>query len=245
MAPRLNLNIPNMSRGGDQLGAMKFSAIRSASMLRVPVLIMSAAFLTPALFTIRNKKPIRGARRRKDALNTGLYTMTKIKDETAAEYIVTGKRGKNDDDAIIAAAIKIVEKRLRKNRDPSQFNITKSDDAINYVRLRFAECETEHFWVMFLNTRHDLISCDVLFTGTIDACSIYPRVIIQQALAKNAAAIIVGHNHPSGNPDPSRADVAITAKIVDACRTVDIRVLDHLVVGENVVSSLATLASAC
>ena len=86
---------------------------------------------------------------------------------------------------------------------------------------------------LHLDTRHRLIAFEELFRGTIDGASVHPREVVKQALARNAAAVILAHNHPSGVAEPSHADELITARLREALALVDIRVLDHCIVGDN------------
>ena len=97
----------------------------------------------------------------------------------------------------------------------------------------------EVFCCLHLDNRHRLIAFDELFRGTIDGASVHPREVVKQALARNAAAVILAHNHPSGVAEPSHADELITARLRDALALVDIRVLDHLVVGDTRCESFA------
>ncbi|HEX3838027.1 MAG TPA: DNA repair protein RadC [Steroidobacteraceae bacterium] len=89
----------------------------------------------------------------------------------------------------------------------------------------------EVFCCLHLDTRHRLIAFEELFRGTIDGASVHPREVVRQALARNSAAVILAHNHPSGVPEPSQADELITQRLRDALALVDVRVLDHLIVG--------------
>ena len=167
---------------------------------------------------------------------------SKVKNETRGTYAVnTTDTTTESDDACITRALEILERRLigRRSRCGAVFETPTA--AGDYCRLRFAAEEREHFSVLFLDTRHRLIQCETLSVGTIDAASVYPREVVKRALALNAAAIILTHNHPSGIPAPSNADAAITRRIADACALVDVRVLDHLVVGEGPAVSLAAL----
>lgn len=97
----------------------------------------------------------------------------------------------------------------------------------------------EAFFVLFLDNQHRVISDEVLFEGTIDAASVYPREVVKRSLHHNAAALILAHNHPSGVAEPSQADRRITRRLVDALSLVDIRILDHFVVGDGEVVSFA------
>ena len=89
---------------------------------------------------------------------------------------------------------------------------------------------------MFLDNRHRVISFDRMFNGTIDGASVYPREVVRAAINHNAAAVIFAHNHPSGVAEPSRADEQITRRLKDALALIDVRVLDHMIVGDEVVS---------
>ena len=102
-----------------------------------------------------------------------------------------------------------------------------------YLCGRLREHKREVFACLFLDTRHRLIHYEELFYGTIDSASIHPREIVRCALACNAAAVILAHNHPSGVAEPSRADEAITQRLIEALQLVEIRVLDHFIVGDG------------
>lgn len=114
--------------------------------------------------------------------------------------------------------------------------ITNPETSANYLQLKLIHYEYEVFLALFLDNQHQVISCDELFRGTIDAASVYPREVVKMALFHNAAAIIFAHNHPSGCSDPSRADISITHKLKAALELVDIRVLDHIICGSTTYS---------
>lgn len=117
--------------------------------------------------------------------------------------------------------------------------LLRPDQVKAMMVLRCGHLEREVFLCMFLNSQHQLIACEELFQGTIDASSVYPREVVKRALQLNAAAVIFGHNHPSGLPEPSQADQRITLRLRDALAMVDIRTLDHVVVGGTEVASFA------
>ncbi|RBC11890.1 hypothetical protein BRO02_13605, partial [Xanthomonas oryzae pv. oryzae] len=108
-----------------------------------------------------------------------------------------------------------------------------------YFSQRLRARAYEVFAVLFLDNRHRAIAFEELFTGTIDGADIHPREVVRRALLHNAAAVIVGHNHPSGNPEPSKADRAVTKRLLDSLELVDIRLLDHFVIGDGRPVSLA------
>ena len=91
----------------------------------------------------------------------------------------------------------------------------------------------EHFAVAFLTNRHQLISFEMLFRGTVDGAPVHPRVVVRRALELNAAAVLFAHNHPSEDPSPSQADQWITSKLKEALSLIEVRVLDHLIVGSR------------
>jgi len=110
--------------------------------------------------------------------------------------------------------------------------LSSPESVLKFARVRLAGLTNEAFMVIFLNVKNEVLDYTLLHEGTIDSVAIYPRRIIETALSKHAAGIILVHNHPSGNPAPSREDKALTSEITSAARTLDIRVLDHIVVGK-------------
>ena len=108
-----------------------------------------------------------------------------------------------------------------------------------YFSQRLRGSANEVFAALFLDTRHRALGFEELFRGSIDGAEVHPRVLVQRALAHGAAAVIVGHNHPSGNPEPSAADRAVTARLKQALALVDVRLLDHFIVGDGAPLSMA------
>lgn len=117
--------------------------------------------------------------------------------------------------------------------------LTSPDTTRAYLHARLRDRPHEVFGCIFLDTRHRVIAFEELFRGTIDGASVHPREVMRRALEHNAAAVILAHNHPSGVAEPSAADRAITRRLRDALALVDVRVLDHLVVGDGEIVSLA------
>ena len=109
----------------------------------------------------------------------------------------------------------------------------------DFLRARLRDRDHEVFCCLFLDNRHRVIAFDEVFRGTIDGASVHPRDVVKLALTRNAAAVILAHNHPSGVAEPSQADEVITGRLRDALALVDIRVLDHIVVGDGVCVSFA------
>lgn len=127
-----------------------------------------------------------------------------------------------------AAALKLTSANLLNRNLMSSY-----DDLIAYCRSATAYEAVEQFRILFLDNKNALIADEKQQTGTINHTPVYVREVIKRALTLNAAAIILVHNHPSGDPTPSRADIAMTAKIVEAAKSVDLVVHDHLVIGRG------------
>lgn len=140
------------------------------------------------------------------------------------------------DDAIISRALKILEYRARYADNVS---VSSPEAARNLCRLKLGALPHEVFAVLWLDAQNRLIAYEELFRGTLTQTSVYPREIVKGALARNAAAVILAHNHPSGVPEPSRSDEQLTRVLRDALALVDVRVLDHLVVASTGVTSFA------
>ncbi len=117
--------------------------------------------------------------------------------------------------------------------------LTNPADTAKYLRLKLSEYKNEVFAALFLDNRHRALAFEELFFGTINGASVHPRVVVQRAMEINAAAVIFAHNHPSGIAEPSHADRTITDRIKQALDLVDVRVLDHIVVGAEGTTSFA------
>jgi len=136
--------------------------------------------------------------------------------------------------ATIQEAIGILESRLRTTKA-----FISPPDVKQFCQLQIAHEKDEHFCCMFMDSQHRLIAFERLFSGTVDGASVHPRVVVRRALELNAATVIFTHNHPSGEPKPSTNDISITKKLKDALNLVDIRTLDHIVVGREGTVSMA------
>lgn len=148
-------------------------------------------------------------------------------------YVPALTDGANDD-AIVARALAILDARVRTGP-----LFTSPAPLKDYLRLHFAGATAngrEEFAVLFLDSQHRLIAAETMFRGTLTQTSVYPREVIRRALALNAGAVALAHNHPSGSPEPSRSDELLTQTLKAALTLIDVRVLDHFIVGDTVVS---------
>ena len=139
-----------------------------------------------------------------------------------------------DDKEIVRKALNILARRHRKGSPLSCPNITR-----DYLKLRLEGEYNEVFGCIFLDNHNRVIKIEELFQGTIDGATVHPRVVVQRALMHNAAALVLYHNHPSGIAEPSRADISLTKRLCDALALVDIRVIDHMIVGDDEYVSFA------
>lgn len=130
-------------------------------------------------------------------------------------------------------AIRYAVTLIKSKLETSKPLITSVRQMFDYLYLKIATDEKENFGVIFLNSQNQIIADEILFFGTINQSPVFPREIVKRALQHNAAAIILYHNHPSGITTPSEADKQITKLIVDAAVLLDIRVLDHIIVGSS------------
>ncbi|WP_256364159.1 DNA repair protein RadC [Brevundimonas sp. LM2] len=112
---------------------------------------------------------------------------------------------------------------------------------LSYIRIALAEESREQFRALFLDRRNQLIRDEMVAFGTVDHAPVYPREVVRRALDLSASALILVHNHPSGDPEPSRADITMTRTVADAAKLFDIQVHDHLIVGRDGTASLRTL----
>jgi len=140
--------------------------------------------------------------------------------------------------ARLAAALELGRRYLEAPQDPRS-TLAAPVDAARFFKARLLDLPHEVFCCLFLDTRHRLIRYEELFRGTIDGATVYPREVVKRALAHNASAVILGHNHPSGVSEPSEADRSITLKLAKALALVEIRLLDHVVVSRGGHVSLA------
>lgn len=136
---------------------------------------------------------------------------------------------------IITQAIGLLQRQLQART----VVLTQPDAVRSYLRLQLERQDREVFMVMYLDNQHRLIACETLFTGTLASVNVYPREIVKQALAYNAAAVILAHNHPSGMAEPSQADRTVTDRLIAALSLIDVCVLDHMVIGHGEAVSFA------
>jgi len=140
--------------------------------------------------------------------------------------------------AQIMAVAALAERLAASKIHPKEW-LSSTDAVRRYLGLRFRGCDREVFSCLFLDSQHRLLQQEELFIGTIDGAAVYPREVVKRCLATRSAAVIFAHNHPSGVAEPSQSDIAITRRLQRALETVDVRVLDHLVVGDPEVVSFA------
>ena len=140
-----------------------------------------------------------------------------------------------NEDWIIQQAIVLLERRVFKAGP----RLERPAAVRDYLRVKLVAEPNEIFVVVFMNSMHDVLAVEPMFHGTINATSVYPRVVLQRALQLNAAAVIFAHQHPSGTTEPSNADRLLTEQLKTALALIDVRVLDHFVIGQGAPYSFA------
>ncbi|HCA5747370.1 TPA: RadC family protein [Citrobacter freundii] len=135
----------------------------------------------------------------------------------------------------VKRALTLLDRHLRE----TGVAFTSTQAARDWLKLKMAGLEREEFMVLYLNQQNQLIAHETLFAGSINSTEVHPREVVKRALFFNAAAVILAHNHPSGDTSPSKADKTITQRLVQALQLVDIRVPDHLIVGGTQIWSFA------
>lgn len=111
--------------------------------------------------------------------------------------------------------------------------LTTSASAKDFWRLRLGGLKNEQFEVLLLNNKHEIIACETVAVGSVNSAVVYPRKVVSKVLEHNAVAVIFAHNHPSGETTPSQADRVMTKRLKDACESIDVSVLDHIIVGSE------------
>jgi len=117
--------------------------------------------------------------------------------------------------------------------------IRSSEDVLDYLRHNLRDKSKEVFMIIYLNGRNQILKMEKLFEGTLNTSAVYPREVVKRALENDASALVLVHNHPSGNPSPSQDDLTITKKLKDAVKTIDIYIHDHLIIAGNDIYSFA------
>ena len=153
--------------------------------------------------------------------------------ETAGAYEVESPVTEDD---ILLMARQLANLRLRRGRA-----LTSPQEVFSHLQTLLADYEHEVFALLMLDSKHRVLGFHELFRGTLDGASVYPREVVKIALQYNAAAMILVHNHPSGDPEPSEADRVLTQKLKEALSLVGVRTLDHIVVGREGCMSMAEL----
>jgi len=139
----------------------------------------------------------------------------------------------------IKAALELA-RRVSQYTGPSLPVITSPEDAVGLVMEEMRHYDREHFRALLLNTKNQVIWRDNVSVGTLNSSSVHPRELFRNAIKKSAASVILVHNHPSGDPTPSREDLDVTGRLCEAGRIIGIEVLDHIIIGDNRYTSFKT-----
>ncbi|WP_156291200.1 RadC family protein [Oceanobacillus salinisoli] len=138
---------------------------------------------------------------------------------------------------LLLSAIEI-GKRMNQYRSEEKYIIRSPDDGADYIMEEMRNLSQEHFVVLFLNTKNQVIHRQTIFIGSLNASIVHPREVFREAVKRSAASIIVAHNHPSGDPTPSQEDIHVTRRLVESGKMIGIELLDHLIIGDRKFVSL-------
>lgn len=152
--------------------------------------------------------------------------MTQVNSESSVSYKVKTDASK-EEDSVIRDALSILSRRM----NAAKSVLDSPDVTANYLKLSVGQLQYETFGILYLDNHHGVISDGQLFRGTINGASVHPREVVRECIMKNASAVIFYHNHPSGEPEPSEADKALTTRLIEALELIEVRVLDHIIVG--------------
>jgi DNA repair protein RadC len=158
-------------------------------------------------------------------------TLNAVLDATQSE--LESVRGMGPSSAVLIRLIKELFAAYLAERMEGKDVLSSPGAVVEFARVKLAGLPHEAFMVIYLNVKNRVIDHEVLQEGTVDRAIVYPREIIKAALTHKAAGLILSHNHPSGDPEPSQEDKHLTRAVIEAARTVEIRVLDHIIVGKN------------
>jgi DNA repair protein RadC len=145
--------------------------------------------------------------------------------------------GISETSAIALKSIQAAAQRLAKQQAMERPVLSHWQSVVDYCTIAMAHEKVEQFRILFLNNKNRLVADEVQQTGTVNHTPVYPREVVKRALDLNATAIIIAHNHPSGDPTPSRDDIQMTKSLADALRTVNITLHDHLIIGRDGITS--------
>ncbi|MBP1968802.1 DNA repair protein RadC [Virgibacillus natechei] len=138
---------------------------------------------------------------------------------------------------LMLAAIEL-GKRMNQYRPNDRYVIRSPEDGADYVMEEMRSLNQEHFVVLFLNTKNQIIHRQTIFIGSLNASIVHPREVFREAVKRSAASIVVAHNHPSGDPAPSQEDIHVTRRLVESGKMIGIELLDHLIIGDRKFVSL-------
>ncbi len=154
-----------------------------------------------------------------------------LKEATIEEY--TSVKGIGQAKATVLLAATELGKRLYQQYTEERYTIRSPEDAAAYLMTDMTSLKQEHFVVLFMNVKNEVLHKQTIFIGSLNSAIVHPREIFREAVKRSAASIICAHNHPSGNPTPSPEDIEVTKRLMDAGALMGIEVLDHVIIGDH------------
>ena len=159
-----------------------------------------------------------------------------LKDATIEEFMTV--KGVGEAKAVQLLAAAEIGKRLYRKHSEGRYTVRSPEDAAAFLMTDMSSLTQEHFVVLFLNVKNEILHKQTIFIGSLNSSIVHPRDIFREAVKRSAASIICAHNHPSGNPSPSPEDIEVTKRLIEAGSIMGIEVLDHVIIGDHKFISL-------
>ena len=159
-----------------------------------------------------------------------------LNDATIEE--LTAIKGIGSAKGVLVLSAMELGRRMHQYKSEERYVIRSPEDGADYIMEEMRSLNQEHFVVLFLNTKNQIIHRQTIFIGSLNASIVHPREVYREAVKRSAASIIVAHNHPSGDPSPSQEDIHVTRRLVESGKMIGIEVLDHLIIGDRKFVSL-------
>lgn len=159
-----------------------------------------------------------------------------LKNATVEEFMTVNGIGQAKAVQLLAAAE--LGKRIYRKHSEGRYTIRSPEDAAAYLMTDMSSLSQEHFVVLFLNVKNEIMHKQTLFIGSLNSSIVHPRDIFREAVKRSAASIVCAHNHPSGNPSPSPEDIEVTKRLIEAGSIMGIELLDHIIIGDHKFISL-------
>lgn len=217
-----------MKKRKESIKALRYPDLASKALNSFPDFFTDVELIELLLYPVLNKKNVKLIANKLYLKFGDLNSLVNVTDDSF--------KIKNADDKKILSVLLVIKEMLKRTlikKVANQNILTSFDGLVDYLKFTMMSVRIEQLRIIYLNKRNILITDEVLSMGTIDELPVFPREILKRALFHEASAIIIVHNHPSGSTKPSQKDIKITSRIVNACNSINIKVLDHVIISKG------------